>query len=142
MTGFGGIGYESSWVRHRDRNASVVREPRVQFFIQSTSRHPSGILTGRVVDDEGRPMRGNGIRLRKWRHSFKDFGICPWIGRIRNLRSRGRGGCFLCFLSLSLFLTGLSFGLVSHGSTDECAIRPAALILANDGAESALTDVY
>ena len=25
---------------------------------QSTSRHPSGILTGRVVDDEGRPMRG------------------------------------------------------------------------------------
>jgi hypothetical protein len=25
---------------------------------QATSRHPSGVLTGRVVDDEGRPMRG------------------------------------------------------------------------------------
>src|SRR2546425_9004014 len=28
------------------------------FSWQETSRRPSGVLTGRIVDDEGRPMRG------------------------------------------------------------------------------------
>ena len=46
----------------------------------------------------------------------------------------------LCFLSLFLLLGGTPFGFGSHGSTDERAVRPDALMSSKDGPKEPLND--
>ena len=49
-------------------------------------------------------------------------------------------GGLLCFLGLSLLLTGMPFGFGPHGSADERAVRSDALMSCKDGREDSLDD--